>query len=58
MVKCPHCGSTAQMRNIDNRKMSRHLWEIWDCCGCKRRFSFFYSLELISTEDITPAEDE
>ena len=57
MIKCPNCGSTAQMRFIDSWKTSSHLREVWDCCDCKRRFSFFYSLKLEFTKDITPKEE-
>lgn len=58
MIKCPNCGSAASMRFIDSWKTSDHLREIWDCCDCKKRFSFFYSLKLEFMRDITPKEGE
>ena len=35
MVKCPNCGSTAQMKLLwtDYHTFS-HAKEIWECCGC------------------------
>ena len=57
MTKCPNCGSTAQMRFIDSEHCGRHLREVWDCCGCKRRYRFLFKLEHIVTQDIAPSED-
>ena len=58
MIKCPNCGSTASMYHIDHGRTDKYLREIWDCCDCKKRFVFVYSIKLELTEDITPKEDE
>lgn len=37
MIKCPHCGSTAQMKLLwtDHHTFS-HAMEVWECgCGCR-----------------------
>lgn len=57
MVKCPHCGSTAQMRFIDSWETSSHLREVWDCCECEKRFGFSYPLKSEFTKDITPEKE-
>lgn len=56
MIKCPICGSTAQMRFITSEHCGHHLREIWDCCGCKRRFRFLFKVEHIVTQEIQVKE--
>ena len=53
LPQCPQCGSTAFMRFIDNERHPNHIVEIWDCCGCKKRFRFMFKINLISVDDIT-----
>lgn len=53
LPQCPYCGNTAPMRFIDNERHPKHIFEVWDCCECKRRFRFVFKIELISAYDIT-----
>lgn len=52
MVKCPNCGSTAQMRLFDTARCGHHLVEYWDCCECLSRFRFLFKVEHIVTEEV------
>lgn len=37
MIKCPHCGSTAQMKHLWTDYLTfSHAVEGWECeCGCR-----------------------
>ena len=37
MVKCPHCGSTAQVKHLwTDYHTYTHAVEVWECgCGCR-----------------------
>lgn len=48
MIKCPHCGSTAQVKRIGNTTTSDNkmfFCEVYECgCGC--RFEALYPREV------------
>lgn len=49
MVKCPHCGSTAQPKLIGTDYPTySHLIEIWRCgCGCVVRRTMKVTNQMI-----------
>ena len=44
MIKCPNCGSTAQVRIIEQKTFTpheRHIDTVYKCqCGCGKQFAY------------------
>ena len=52
LPQCPQCGRPTLMRFIDGEHQPKHIFEVWECNECKKRFRFMFKIDLISVHEI------
>ena len=60
MVKCPHCGSTAQVKTAPTAEVSKDKkWLVLNCkCGCGCEFNASYSISRPLVQSIVINKDK
>lgn len=59
MIKCPKCGSTAQVRELGKEYNNQCLTEKFECgCGCQFHINYYWCNDTVYMVDIKIITEE